>query len=185
MKSRLSTLFAVLGAAAAVALTLAAPAFASGVTGGFSAGSGYCWEPDSSTGVGAHEILATSPIISPAQTSGIVGGGQRVGFFATLQRWNGTSWVASQFSPLYTKTAAWGFDDGRWFDTYRGTWANGLTRFRVSVGSGAYRLRYDYFWFDSNDYVSGQTSSLSWGHRDDRRASVTTTGWAYVDWCVY
>ena len=73
---------------------------------------------------------------------------------------------------------------GNWFDTYRRTWDIGLTRFRITQ-TGFYRLRYDYYWFNSNEYVSGHTSSLSWGLRDDRLSSLTTTVWKYVDWCQY
>jgi hypothetical protein len=157
---------------------------ASGVTGGYSAGSGYCWD-DSDWGGSGWRILATSPSIAPAETSGLVGGGQLVGFRVTLQRWSSTagSWVASQYSPLKTQTASWGFYSDEWFDAWTGAQVNGLHEFRFST-RGYYRLRYDYYWY-KNGRLSGTDASLAWGLRDDRLSATTTTGWSYVDWCLY
>ena len=177
-RKRLAVVAAVVGAVVGVAF----PAGALGAVGGYSAGSGYCWANEN--GGYGNRVLATSPIISPAETNSIVGGGQLVGYFVTLQRWNGSAWVLSQVSTLYTKTAAWGFDDGTWYNHETRRWDNGVAQFRITQ-SGAYRLRYDYYWFDSNEMITGHTASLSWGLRDDRYGSLTTTTWRYVDWCVY
>ena len=110
--------------------------------------------------------------------------GQTVGFNVTLQRWNGSTWALYQVSNLYTKTAAWGFDDGEWYHRVTRTWSNGLTQFPIAH-AGHYRLVYDYFWFNSAETVTGHTSSLSWGLRDDRYVSLTTTVWRYIDYCTY
>jgi hypothetical protein len=180
MKLRHATLALV--AVLAAALLASGNAHASGVTGGFSAGSGYCWANEN--GGYGNRILATSPIISPAETNSIVGGSQLVGFFVTLQRWNGSAWALSQVSNLYTKQAAWGFDDGTWYSWETRSWTNGLTQFPIRT-AGFYRLKYDYYWFNANETITGHTSSLSWGLRDDRYTSLTTTVWRYVDYCQY
>jgi hypothetical protein len=170
---------AVVGAAIAVAC----PAGAWSAVGGYSAGYGYCWANEN--GGNGDRILASAPIISPAGTNSITGGGQLVGYFVTLQRWNGSAWVMSQVSTLYTKTASWGFDDGSWYNGETHSWDNGWAHFPIKLHGYAYRLGYDYFWFDSNERITGHAASLSWGLRDDRYGSLTTTTWRYVDWCVY
>jgi hypothetical protein len=91
----------------------------------------------------------------------------------------------SQVSTLYTKTASWGFDDASWYNSETHSWDNGWAQFPIKLYGYAYRLRYDYYWFDSNERITGHTASLSWGLRDDRYVSLTTKTWRYVDWCVY
>jgi hypothetical protein len=178
----------VLGVAIAL-LAAASPAAASGTTGTYVAGSGYCWDDsdwDSRIPRGSGwRILASAPSMSPAETSGIVGGGQRVGFRVTLQRWNPTtaSWVASLYSPLKVQTASWGFVSEVWYDAKTGAEVNGMHQFRFRT-PGYYRLRYDYYWY-RNGLVSGAAASLAWGLRDDRLSAVSTTGHSYVDWCRF
>lgn len=174
----------VLGVAVALFVAASPGIAASGTTGGYVAGSGYCWD-DSDWGGSGWRILASQPAISPAETSGYVGGGQVVGFVVTLQRWSTTtrSWVASQYSPLKKQTASWGFVSDDWYDARTGAQVNGMHQFSFTT-HGYYRLRYDYYWY-KNGVVSGRDASLAWGLRDDRLSAVTTTGWSYVDWCLY
>jgi hypothetical protein len=169
-------------AAAAVLASSSAADAATGVTGRYWTGSGYCWD-NSNNGMG-NQILATSPVMDPAQTNSIVGGGQMVGFFVTLQRWNGSAWALNQVSSLRTQTASYGFWSYDWLDQATQTWGTGTVRFQVNT-SGYYRLRYDLFWFDDNGVVTGHDAALAFGMRDDRASSVTTTGWSYVDYCRY
>jgi hypothetical protein len=171
-------------------LVAASPAAAVwGTTGGTVAGSGYCWDDsdwDATIPRGSGwRIIATPPSISPAETSGIVGGGQRVAFYLTLQRWNSSTrtWVARDYSPLKFQTASWGFVSDEWYDAKTGAQVNGAHEFRFTT-FGYYRLRYDYLWY-RNGQVSGRDASLAWGLRDDRQSAVSTTGWSYVDWCLY
>jgi hypothetical protein len=180
--NRLITMLVGLVVVLAVAASPAAAAW--GTTGGFVAGSGYCWD-DRDWGGTEQRILATPPSIDPAQTSGIVGGGQLVGFRVTLQRWNTSTgtWVASRYSTLKTQTASWGFVSEEWYDASTGAQVSGTAQFRITTG-GYYRLRYEYYWY-MNRQVSGRDASLAWGMRDDRLSAVSTTGWSYVDWCRY
>jgi hypothetical protein len=174
----------VVGVVVALLIGASTATAASGTTGGYVAGSGYCWD-DRDWGGTDKRILASSPSIDPAATSGIVGGGQVVGFRVTLQRWNDRygTWAASQYSSLKTQTASWGFWSGEWYDHATGRQVNGLSQFSITTG-GYYRLRYDYYWY-TNGQVSGHDASLAWGLRDDRLSATTTTGWSYVDWCLY
>ena len=174
---RLIATFAGLMVALAVAASPAAAAW--GATGAVSAGSGYCWE-NRNGGLG-NRILATSPVMDPAATSGIVGGSQLTGFRVTLQRWNGSSWVANQYSSLKTRYQSWGFWSNSWYDGATGAEVSGLSQFGITTG-GYYRLRYDYYWY-TNGKLSGSAASLADGLRDDRLSS--TTGWSYVEWCLY
>jgi opacity protein-like surface antigen len=169
-------------AATAVLASASAADAASGVTGRYWTGSGYCWD-NTNNGMG-NQILATSPVMDPAQTNSIVGGGQLVGFFVTLQRWNGYSWALDQVSSLRTQTTSYGFWSYDWYDHGTRTWGLGTARFQVKT-SGYYRIRYDLFWFNDNGVVTGQDAALAFGMRDDRASSITTTGWSYVDYCRY
>ena len=170
---------ALVTAAAVLAVASTADA-AAGVTARWWPGSGYCWD-NTNNGMG-NQILGTSPVMDAAQTNSIVGGGQLVGFFVTLQRWNGSSWVLSQVSSLRTQTASYGFWADEWYD--HGTRTSGMGTVRFQVASGYYyRLRYDVFWFNSNGVVTGQDAALAYGMRDDRASSAT--GWSYVDYCRY
>jgi hypothetical protein len=166
-------------------LVAAAPAVAaSGTTAGFAAGSGFCWDSKDWGGSGKG-ILATAPSITPAETPYGTGGGQVVGFRATLQRWNPytASWAASQYSPLKTQTTSRGFVSEDWYDSRTGSPVAGTHQFPITTG-GYYRVVYDYYWY-RNGLVSGHDASLAWGMRDDRLSAVGTTGYRYVDWCLY
>ena len=167
--------------AAALGASVSSADAATGVIGRYWTGSGYCWD-NSNNGMG-NQILATSPVMDAAETNSIVGGGQLVGFYVTLQRWNGSTWVLDQVSSLRTQTASYGFWADEWLDHRTNTWGLGTVRFQVRAGGYYYRLRYDLFWFNSAGYVSGREAALAYGMRDDRSSS--TTGWSYVDYCRY
>lgn len=174
---------AILAVAGIVVLTSASPAMAST---GYWPGSGYCTD-SRNDGLG-YRITASAPVMYALDAPGIVGGAQLVGFFTTLQRWDGTSWVASQYSILKTQTTGWGFNSEIWYDKRTGAQVSGATAFTIPKLLGyAYRLRYDYFWFDSNEMITAHTASLSYGLRDDRDrlSSIAIAGRNYVDWCVY
>lgn len=175
---------AILAVAGVAILASASPAMAST---GYWPGSGYCTD-NRNDGLG-NRITASAPVMYALDAPGIVGGGQLVGFFTTLQRWNGSSWVASQYSILKTQTTGSGFNSEIWYDPRTGAQVSGATAFTITKLAYAYpyRLRYYYFWFDANEIVTAHTASLSYGLRDDRDrlSSLAITGRSYVDWCVY
>jgi hypothetical protein len=175
---------AILAVAGVAILASASPAMAST---GYWPGSGYCTD-NRNDGLG-NRITASAPVMYALDAPGVVGGGQLVGFFTTLQRWDGRSWVASQYSILKTQTTGWGFNSEIWYDHRTGAQVSGATAFTITKLAYAYpyRLRYDYFWFDANEVVTAHTASLSYGLRDDRDrlSSLAITGRSYVDWCVY
>jgi len=169
---------------ATVMALLASATYAEGavpnITGAYRAGAGYCWD-NSMAGTG-NRIVATSPIMDPAQiTTFGVGGSQLVGFRVTLERWNEIDrrWVASSYSPIKVHRQGWGFYSEVWYDGKTGAQVNGLSQF-VIFGSGYYRVAYDLLWYADTGVLTGHVSTLSEVLQDYRPYPPVT-----VDWCRY
>jgi hypothetical protein len=161
-------------------------------TGGYVAGSGYCWD-DHDWNYNAYDrrIIATPPTMLPAPDAPspfATGPGpkQLVGFKVRLLRWvPGTGWTRVQSSTLQLKETNYAWPYGNWYDNDRGTWGDGVTTFYIGLNDGgSYKLLYDLVWY-IDGVPSGHVAANAWGQRDDRLSSLTTTGWTYVEWCTY
>jgi hypothetical protein len=117
----------------------------------------------------------------PSIDTGLVGGSQKVGFRAHLERWNGSAWSLAASSPLMTRYAGWTpFDGDLWTEVSTGAQTIGTTRFSMVNRAGYFRISYALYWYSTTGSVIGALIAPAWGHRDDRSLS-----WSYVDWCKY
>ena len=174
--------FSVVAAVAVSVAALVAPAAGaatSNVIGGYTTGSGYCWD--------STRMLATSPGMLPAANApySMVGGGQEVGFRAVLQRWSGSQWYDYIVGPLQTRFAGYTIlGDELWLNRSSNTYSNGTVYFSLGQAHGYFRVVYRLFWY-LNGQVSGSTTALAYGHFDNRADKVYLSGWSTYDWCRY